>query len=98
MAPTTATHQLQFVQEPVLSSAREYDVVPEDAEHDAQHAGPATLAELVAEQTPGGMNEMVISEQTEDGAYASLEHSLDSIYSRLNGVHDPSLAPVNFRK
>ena len=33
-----ATHQLQFVQEPVLSSAREY-VVPEDAQHGAQHAG-----------------------------------------------------------
>jgi pyrroline-5-carboxylate reductase len=66
--------------------------------HDAQHAGPATLAELVAEQTPGGMNEMVISEQRTDGAYASLGHSLDSVYSRLNGAHDPSLAPVNFRK
>ena len=35
---TGATHQLQFVQEPVLSSAREY-VVPEDAQHGAQHAG-----------------------------------------------------------
>ena len=44
MAPTTATHQLQFVQEPVLSSASEY-AVPEDAEHDAQHAG-ALAAEL----------------------------------------------------
>ena len=56
------------------------------------------MADLVAEQTPGGMNEMVISEQKEDGAYTSLEHSLDSIYSRLCGAHDPSLAPAKRRK
>ncbi|KAH8059726.1 pyrroline-5-carboxylate reductase [Aureococcus anophagefferens] len=35
---------------------------------DAAGAGPETLGHLVAEQTPGGMNEMVISEQP-DGAY-----------------------------
>ena len=66
--------------------------------HDARRAGPSTLSDLVAEQTPGGMNEMVISEQRADGAYASLEHSLDSIYSRLCGAHDPSLAPAKRRK
>jgi pyrroline-5-carboxylate reductase len=66
--------------------------------HDARNAKPSTLADLVAEQTPGGMNEMVISEQRADGAYASLEHSLDSIYSRLCGAHDPSLAPAKRRK
>ena len=66
--------------------------------HDARNAKPSTLADLVAEQTPGGMNEMVIAEQREDGAYASLEHSLDSIYSRLCGAHDPSLAPAKRRK
>ena len=66
--------------------------------HDARRAGPSTLSDLVAEQTPGGMNEMVIAEQRADGAYASLEHSLDSIYSRLCGAHDPSLAPAKRRK
>jgi pyrroline-5-carboxylate reductase len=66
--------------------------------HDARRAGPSTLSDLVAEQTPGGMNEMVIAEQRDDGAYASLEHSLDSIYSRLCGAHDPSLAPAKRRK
>ena len=44
MAPSAATRQLQFVQDPVFSSARECGV-PEDAEHDAQHAG-ALAAEL----------------------------------------------------
>ena len=44
MAPSAATRQLQFVQDPVLSSARECSV-PEDGEHDAQHAG-ALAAEL----------------------------------------------------
>ena len=66
--------------------------------HDARDAKPSTLSDLVAEQTPGGMNEMVIAEQREDGAYTSLEHSLDSIYSRLCGAHDPSLAPAKRRK
>ena len=49
MAPTTATHQLQFVQEPVLSSASEY-AVPEDAEHDAQHAGALAVELYSAER------------------------------------------------
>ena len=49
MAPTTTTHQLQFVQEPVLSSAREY-VVPEEAEHDAQHAGALAVELYSAER------------------------------------------------
>ena len=44
MAPIAATRQLQFVQDPVLSSARECGVT-DDAEHDAQHAG-ALAAEL----------------------------------------------------
>ena len=35
---------------------------------------------------------MVIREQREDGAYASLQHSLDSVHSRLAGAHDPELA------
>mmetsp|Transcript_11878 Transcript_11878/g.35400 ORF Transcript_11878/g.35400 Transcript_11878/m.35400 type:complete len:289 (+) Transcript_11878:52-918(+) len=65
---------------------------------DAEDAGPHTLAELVAEQTPGGMNEMVIAEQRADGAYASLAHSMDSVYSRLAGAHDPGLAPAKRRK
>ena len=65
---------------------------------DAVGAGPETLGHLVAEQTPGGMNEMVISEQRADGAYAGLEHSLNSIHSRLSGAHDASLAPANKRQ
>mmetsp|Transcript_20978 Transcript_20978/g.62774 ORF Transcript_20978/g.62774 Transcript_20978/m.62774 type:complete len:284 (-) Transcript_20978:27-878(-) len=64
---------------------------------DSAKAGPETLKELVAEQTPGGMNEMVISEQRADGAYKSLAHSLDSVHSRLCGAHDASLAPASRR-
>ena len=65
---------------------------------DAKDATPPTLDHLVAEQTPGGMNEMVIAEQRADGSYASLTHSLNSIHSRLSGAHDPGLAPANKRQ
>lgn len=65
---------------------------------DSADAAPETLAHLVAEQTPGGMNEMVIAEQRADGSYESLQHSLNSIYSRLDGAHDPNLAPAKKRR
>ena len=65
---------------------------------DSADAAPDTLAHLVAEQTPGGMNEMVIAEQRADGNYDALRHSLNSIHSRLDGDHDPNLAPAKKRR
>lgn len=61
---------------------------------DAVDADPTTFQRLVDEQTPGGMNEMVITEQRDDGNYNALGFSLDSLYSRLSGnPDDPSLKP-----
>jgi len=61
--------------------------------------GPETFHHLVAEQTPGGLNEMVWKEQEADGSYASLKHSLDSVHHRLTaGQIDPELAPASKRR
>eukprot|EP00413_Alexandrium_margalefii_P021467 CAMPEP_0204561456 /NCGR_PEP_ID=MMETSP0661-20131031/33196_1 /ASSEMBLY_ACC=CAM_ASM_000606 /TAXON_ID=109239 /ORGANISM="Alexandrium margalefi, Strain AMGDE01CS-322" /LENGTH=291 /DNA_ID=CAMNT_0051568867 /DNA_START=35 /DNA_END=910 /DNA_ORIENTATION=+ len=57
--------------------------------------GPDTFAHLVAEQTPGGINEMVWKGQQEDGNYEAIKHSLDSVHHRLmSGTADPSLNPA----
>ncbi|KAJ1461082.1 hypothetical protein M885DRAFT_508664 [Pelagophyceae sp. CCMP2097] len=64
---------------------------------DSSDAEPETFAKLVAEQTPGGMNQMVVGEQRDAGAYQALQHSLDSVHSRLAGAHDASLAPATRR-
>ncbi|CAE8657928.1 unnamed protein product, partial [Polarella glacialis] len=62
---------------------------------DSAHAGPATLATLVAEQTPGGLNEMVWRDQEADGVYEALGHSLEAVHHRIStGKVDPDLAPV----
>lgn len=42
-----------------------------------------TFEELVAEQTPGGLNEQVIREMTEAGAYAALDDCLDAVLARV---------------
>jgi pyrroline-5-carboxylate reductase len=51
---------------------------------DSKAAGPGTFAEKVAEQTPGGLNEMVWKEQDAAGVYAAANNSLDSVFARLN--------------
>ncbi|CAK0812633.1 unnamed protein product, partial [Prorocentrum cordatum] len=61
---------------------------------DSAGAGAGTLAALVAEQTPGGMNEMVPREEA-DGSYQSLLYSLDAVHRRFaTGKADPELAPA----
>lgn len=49
---------------------------------DSSQAGPNTFAEKVAEQTPGGLNEMVWKEQAAAGVYSAVNKSLDSVYHR----------------
>eukprot|EP00320_Phaeocystis_rex_P003242 CAMPEP_0119085752 /NCGR_PEP_ID=MMETSP1178-20130426/135007_1 /TAXON_ID=33656 /ORGANISM="unid sp, Strain CCMP2000" /LENGTH=266 /DNA_ID=CAMNT_0007068839 /DNA_START=113 /DNA_END=913 /DNA_ORIENTATION=- len=51
--------------------------------HDSAAAGPDTLDHLVAEQTPGGLNEQVLRELTEAGAYKALSDSLDGALARI---------------
>lgn len=50
---------------------------------DSATAGPNDFEKLVAEQTPGGLNEMVWKGQEEDGNYEAIKHSLDSVHHRL---------------
>jgi pyrroline-5-carboxylate reductase len=52
---------------------------------DSKDAGPTTFAEKVAEQTPGGLNEMVWKQQEADGVYVDMGKSLDAVYARDNG-------------
>lgn len=57
--------------------------------------GSKTFEELVAEQTPGGLNEQLLKEQEADGSYEAMRHSLDGILHRLRtGAADPDLAPA----
>lgn len=51
---------------------------------DTKDAAPTTFAEKVAEQTPGGLNEMVWKEQQQKGVYAAVNESLDAVYRRSN--------------
>lgn len=50
-------------------------------------AGPSTFQALVAEQTPGGVNEMVWKQQEAAGAYALLNRSLDAVHRRQAPHH-----------
>ena len=49
-----------------------------------------TLSELVAEQTPGGLNEQVVREMTEAGAYAALGDALDGCLARVEARARPA--------
>jgi len=62
---------------------------------DSSRPGPGTFADLVAEQTPGGLNEMVWKGQEADGNYEAVKHSLDSVHHRLmTGTLNPDLPPA----
>mmetsp|Transcript_63673 Transcript_63673/g.138697 ORF Transcript_63673/g.138697 Transcript_63673/m.138697 type:complete len:181 (-) Transcript_63673:34-576(-) len=62
---------------------------------DSAKPGPETLEALIAEQTPGGLNEMVWKDQEADGNYNAMSFSLDSVHRRIvEGVIDPELKPA----
>lgn len=48
-------------------------------------AHPETFAELVAEQTPGGMNEQVIADVLAAGGFDHIKTALDKLLPRLLG-------------
>lgn len=48
---------------------------------DSKDATPSTFAEKVAEQTPGGLNEMVWKQQDAAGVYEGLNKSMDAVYN-----------------
>lgn len=53
---------------------------------DSAHATATTFAEKVAEQTPGGLNEMVWKQQQAAGVYEAINKSLDAVYKRNNNA------------
>eukprot|EP00429_Kryptoperidinium_foliaceum_P029871 CAMPEP_0176134832 /NCGR_PEP_ID=MMETSP0120_2-20121206/68380_1 /TAXON_ID=160619 /ORGANISM="Kryptoperidinium foliaceum, Strain CCMP 1326" /LENGTH=271 /DNA_ID=CAMNT_0017470493 /DNA_START=21 /DNA_END=833 /DNA_ORIENTATION=- len=59
---------------------------------DSGAPGPTGLADLVAEQTPGGLNEMVWRGQDADRNYDAVVDSLDAVHNRITtGSWDPDL-------
>jgi pyrroline-5-carboxylate reductase len=50
---------------------------------DAAEAGDEGFNDLIAEQTPGGVNEKAIEHLTKAGVYAKLEDTLGMIYATL---------------
>mmetsp|Transcript_18451 Transcript_18451/g.47312 ORF Transcript_18451/g.47312 Transcript_18451/m.47312 type:complete len:299 (+) Transcript_18451:3-899(+) len=58
--------------------------------YDSAVASPQTFEELVHEQTPGGLNEQVIREMTEAGAYTALADSLDNCLARIEARPAPA--------
>ena len=57
--------------------------------YDSADPTPHTFAELVDEQTPGGLNEQVVREMTEAGAYKALSDSLDNCLARVEARTAP---------
>lgn len=53
--------------------------------HDSLAAGPRGFDHLVAEQTPGGMNEGVISDLTRMGNYDNMKTALNNLLPKLLG-------------
>eukprot|EP01052_Picozoa_sp_SAG31_P033719 SAG31_NODE_3849_length_3818_cov_3.043560_3_plen_81_part_00 len=47
--------------------------------------GEHTFNELVKEQTPGGMNEQVLTELTDKGNFENIKAALDKLLPRLLG-------------
>jgi len=58
--------------------------------YDSAVASEHTFNELVEEQTPGGVNEQVIRELTEGGAFAALTDSLDGVLARIEQRRPPA--------
>ena len=53
--------------------------------YEGKDAGPNTFGELVAEQTPGGLNEHVIGVMREGGGFDALARALGSCLARVQG-------------
>jgi pyrroline-5-carboxylate reductase len=56
---------------------------------DSAQATSHTFEELVAEQTPGGLNQQVIEAMTSEGCYSAQAEALDLILSKLQGQPAP---------
>jgi len=59
--------------------------------YDSAIATPHTFQELIDEQVTGGLNEQVIRELSEAGAFSALGDSLDGCLARFEGTPRPNL-------
>mmetsp|Transcript_40087 Transcript_40087/g.125501 ORF Transcript_40087/g.125501 Transcript_40087/m.125501 type:complete len:102 (+) Transcript_40087:796-1101(+) len=57
---------------------------------DSKAGGPERFTELVAEQTPGGMNERALAELRKAGHYENFACVLDFILAALEGREPPA--------
>jgi len=74
---------------PAEDAARYVGAVFHCITYDTAEAGAETFDHLVKEQTVGGINEQVVRELTEAGAYDALSDSLDAILARVEGRPAP---------
>ena len=75
---------------------RQYWSMMQDAERNC-HEDPHRFKELVAEQTPGGLNEQALSNLRQLGMYEAYDQAMEAVLSRLHGDSDGSL-PNNNKK
>eukprot|EP00308_Calcidiscus_leptoporus_P005143 CAMPEP_0119395530 /NCGR_PEP_ID=MMETSP1334-20130426/133620_1 /TAXON_ID=127549 /ORGANISM="Calcidiscus leptoporus, Strain RCC1130" /LENGTH=263 /DNA_ID=CAMNT_0007419025 /DNA_START=127 /DNA_END=918 /DNA_ORIENTATION=- len=71
------------------AAARYIGAIYHTISYDAADAGPHTFEELVSEQTPGGLNEQVLRELSEAGAFSALTDALDGALARIEGRPRP---------
>jgi pyrroline-5-carboxylate reductase len=67
------------------SAAKWVGAVYHGVSYDSAVASEHTFEHLVAEQTPGGLNEQILREMTEAGTYSALHDSLDGALARIEG-------------
>ena len=76
---------------------RQYASMMHDAEHGCDE-DPNHFEELVAEQTPGGLNEQALSNLTKLGIFGAYDKAMEAVLSRLHGDTDGSLPEENGTK
>ncbi len=71
------------------AAAKWSGAVAHSISYDSAHPTAESFAALVHEQTPGGLNEQVMREMTEAGAYDALRDALDGALARIEGEPRP---------
>ena len=73
---------------------RNYWSMMQDAERGC-HEDENHFEELVAEQTPGGLNEQALNNIKELGIFDAYDKTMEAVLSRLHGDSDGSIPPPN---
>jgi pyrroline-5-carboxylate reductase len=70
--------------------AQQYSSMMKDALDDCDD-NPERFDDLVAEQTPGGLNEQALTNLGKQGVWGLYENTMDAVLDRLEGRSDGSL-------